>query len=97
MKRNNFLDVLKGICILLVILTHFDWVEAERLRYLFPFWMNPAVPIFMIISGYVFTESFKRKNVSTFKEAYNAKGIVDKVIRYTVPTVLQFRYHIPLL
>ena len=51
MKRNNFLDVLKGICILLVILTHFDWVEAERLQYLFPYWMNPAVPIFMITPG----------------------------------------------
>lgn len=88
MKRNNFLDVLKGICILLVILTHFDWVEPQRLKYLFPFWMNPAVPVFMIISGYVFSESFKRKNVSTLKEAYNLKGILDKVIRYTMPLIL---------
>ena len=96
MKRNNFLDVLKGICILLVILNHFDWVEAERLRYLFPFWMNPAVPIFMIISGYVFTESFKRKNVSTFKEAYNAKSVVDKVIRYTVPLVIIYAIEVPI-
>lgn len=95
MKRNNFLDVLKGICILLVILTHFDWVEPERLKYLFPFWMNPAVPIFMIISGYVFAESFKRKDVSTFKEAYNLKGIVDKVIRYTVPLIIIYAIEVP--
>ena len=96
MKRNNFLDVLKGICILLVILTHFDWVEAERLKYFFPYWMNPAVPIFMITSGYVYTESFKRKNVSTFKQAYALKGIIDKVIRYTVPLVLIYVVEIPL-
>lgn len=96
MKRNNFLDVLKGICILLVILTHFDWVEAERLKYFFPYWMNPAVPIFMIISGYVYTESFKRKEVSRFKQAYALKGIVDKVIRYTIPLVMIFIVEVPL-
>lgn len=96
MKRNNFLDVLKGICILLVILTHFDWVEAERLKYFFPYWMNPAVPIFMIVSGYVYTESFKRKNVSTFKEAYALKGILDKAIRYTVPLLMIYVIEVPL-
>lgn len=96
MKRNNFLDVLKGVCILLVILTHFDWVEAERLKYFFPYWMNPAVPIFMITSGYVYTESFKRKNVSTFKDAYALKGILDKAIRYTVPLLLIYAIEVPL-
>ncbi len=88
MKRNDFLDVLKGICILLVILTHFDWTEPERLKYLFPFWMNPAVPVFMIISGYLFAESFKRKNVTKFREAYNLKQIINKIIRYTIPLIL---------
>lgn len=96
MKRNNFLDVLKGVCILLVILTHFDWVEAERLKYFFPYWMNPAVPIFMIVSGYVHTESFKRKEISTWKQAYALKGIVDKAIRYTVPLFLIFVLEVPL-
>ena len=96
MKRNNFLDVLKGICILLVILTHFDWVEAERLQYLFPYWMNPAVPVFMIISGYLFTASFQKKGVDSFKKAYELKGIVDKVIRYTVPLLIIFAIEVPL-
>ena len=54
MKRNHFLDVLKGICILLVILNHFEWEKEQALHLLFPFWMNPAVPIFMIISGFLF-------------------------------------------
>jgi peptidoglycan/LPS O-acetylase OafA/YrhL len=88
MKRNHFLDVLKGICILLVILTHFKWEKEQALNLLFPFWMNPAVPIFMIISGFVYSESFKRKQVSTFKEAYSVKGVVDKIIRYTIPVAM---------
>lgn len=96
MKRNNFLDVLKGICILLVILTHFDWIEAERLRYFFPYWMNPAVPLFMIISGYVYTESFQRKKIETFAQAYACKPILDKVIRYTMPLLLIYVIEVPL-
>lgn len=96
MKRNHFLDVIKGVCILLVILTHFDWVESERLTYLFPYWMNPAVPMFMILSGYVYTESFQRKKVESFQQAYNKKGIIDKIIRYTVPLVMVYIIEIPL-
>ena len=52
MKRNQFIDVLKGICIIFVIITHYNWSNAARLKYFFPFWIDMAVPIFMIISGY---------------------------------------------
>ena len=96
MKRNNFLDVLKGICILLVILTHFEWTTSEHLKYFFPFWMNPAIPIFMIISGYVYSESYKRKSISTFAQAYSLKNILDRIIRYTIPLILIYIIEIPL-
>lgn len=90
MKRNNFLDVLKGVCILLVILTHFEWTEAQELKYLLPYWMSPTVPVFMIISGYVYTQSYQRKEISSFEQAYNPKGLVDKLIRYTVPMLFVY-------
>lgn len=106
MKRNNFLDVLKGICILLVILIHIDFTESQRLWLLFPFWVNPAVPIFMIISGYVNTLSFEKNDVTALKTAYAPKGILTKYLRFTVPLVLFFplellltrfvlNYHLP--
>ena len=88
MKRNNFLDVLKGICILLVIFTHFEWSREQTLNLLFPFWVNPAVPIFIIISGYVYAKSFERKQILTLKEAYSLKNVVDKLIRYSVPLLM---------
>lgn len=90
MKRNNFLDVLKGICILLVILTHFEWTEAQELKYLLPFWMSPCVPIFMITSGYVYSKSYVRKEISSFEKAYNPKGLIDKIIRYSVPMFIVY-------
>ena len=53
MKRNHFIDVLKGICIIFVIITHYNWSDEARMNYLFPFWIDMAVPIFMI--QFIFT------------------------------------------
>ena len=64
--NNSFVDVLKGICIIMVVVTHFSWEEHERLYYLFPFWIDMAVPIFMLISGYVYTISYKRHEINKF-------------------------------
>ena len=43
-----FIDFIKGVCILLVVLTHClpDHIRAYTL---FPLWGNPAVPIFLLI------------------------------------------------
>jgi fucose 4-O-acetylase-like acetyltransferase len=51
--RNSMIDILKGIGMVLVIITHYNWSNSEKLNYLFPFWVSPAVPVFIIISGYV--------------------------------------------
>lgn len=52
MERNNSLDFLKGISIIFIIITHFSWTNLERLSFGFPFWIDMAVPIFMLVSGY---------------------------------------------
>ena len=51
-KRIDFLDYLKAICVIMVIITHYDWADKDS-----PFFtmlINMAVPVFMIISGYNF-------------------------------------------
>ena len=84
-ERNHFIDALKGICILFVIITHFSWSDEERLKFLFPFWIDMAVPIFMIISGYVYAISYKKHNIANISAAYSLKNIDNKLIRYTIP------------
>ena len=88
--RNRNLDLIKGFCILLIILTHFYWTDYERLRFLFPFWVEMAVPIFMIISGYVYSLSFQRHNIDSISKAYRVKNVLTKVIRYTIPFLVVF-------
>lgn len=55
---------------------------------MFPFIINMAVPIFMIISGYVGALSFKRNKIESLSTAYEFAHIYQKLIRYTVPYVL---------
>ena len=88
--RYRSVDFVKGICIVFILITHYMWSDSERLKLLFPFYIDMAVPIFMIISGYVHAKSFTKKNIATIGEAYTLKNTIGKIIRYTVPFVLAF-------
>ena len=84
------MDVLKGICIILVVFTHSNWTGAERLELFFPFWVEMAVPIFMFISGYLYSLSYDRHNVTSFSDAYDSSYLMKKVIRFTIPFLIIF-------
>lgn len=88
--RNSALDILKGICILCVIITHLEWTDAQRLRFAFPFWISMAVPVFLIITGYLYALSFERRGIHSFRAAYSPSNIIPKVIRYTFPFLFIF-------
>lgn len=88
--RYDTVDVLKGVGAVLIIFTHYAWTNEERLRYLFPFWVNMAVPVFMIISGYVSAKSFQRQKIECFEDAYKVHIVRKKMIRYTVPFAITF-------
>lgn len=89
-RRNHSIDCMKGICIVFIIITHFTWNDLERLRYLFPFWIDMAVPFFMIISGFVYARSFIKHEIVTLESAYCLKNVLNRFIRYTVPFAFVF-------
>ena len=86
--RYHNLDAIKGICILFILITHYNWTDRERLFLLFPFWVDMAVPVFMIISGYVYTISYRKKNIITIRSMYGYQMIITKIVRYTLPFLL---------
>lgn len=90
MKRNHFIDVLKGILIIGVIASHFPVEESMGLKYLFPFWLNMMVPGFMFITGYVYTHSFKRREIESLGEAYKVRRIIEQMLRYVSPFTIAF-------
>lgn len=82
--RLNYLDFYKGICIIFVIITHYDWTEQQRLDGFFLLWIDMAVPVFMTITGYVSAISFQRHKHS-LKACYQPFEIIGKWLRFIVP------------
>ncbi len=90
MKRNNFIDIAKGIAILMVVITHYEWSDGWRLNLLFPYHISMAVPIFMLVTGYVSAASFSKSGIITLKCAYSPKLIAKKLLRYTLPFLYMY-------
>jgi len=97
-KRIYFLDYMKAICVLMVIITHIDWANKNRMIFLLV--INMAVPIFMIISGFNFDMSYHRRIESaeatigrkaSFWEQlgimYSPKNVWPRVVRFATPFI----------
>ena len=93
-KRIHSLDLIKGILIIFIIITHYNWTDEQRRMMLFPYWIDMAVPVFMIISGYVNVLSYQRKEITTLREAYEYKEITGKLIRYSIPLLMAFAFEV---
>ena len=88
--RKSVIDIIKGIAILAVIITHTSWTKEERLSYLFPFWIDQAVPVFMIMSGYVNSLSYCKKRLENLTEALNFRAIISKSLRFIIPFLIAY-------
>lgn len=88
MQRNRFVDVLKGLLIIFVIVLHSDIPHSMRNVLGFPFWMNMAVPIFMMISGYVSALSLQKKG--SVEQAYEPRWLLQKMLRFVCPFTIAF-------
>lgn len=89
-KRYVLVDWLKAVCVVLVIITHSDFLNDAMLDKTGLFYLlcvNKTVPAFMFLSGFVF--ALGAKNVP-FGEQYSPSRIVPKLLRLTVPTVLYY-------
>ena len=94
-KRIDFLDYLKAICVIMVIITHYDWGDKDS-----PFFtmlINMAVPVFMIISGYLTAVSIEKNHIRTLSEAWSAEVVIPKALRFLIPFSLAFLIEIPIL
>ena len=86
--HNRTIDVLKGIAIILVLITHYEWTPEQRKIFVFPFIVNMAIPVFMIITGYVYSLSLEKQKVQHIEDAYPRGSLLRKAIRYTFPVVV---------
>lgn len=81
--RIDFLDYVKAVCVIMVIVTHYDWTDKSS-----PFFtmlINMAVPVFMIVSGYNFAMSGRRKAEGSLRKMYGWSMMKPKLVRFLVP------------
>lgn len=74
----------------MIIITHFGWSDERRLQLLFPFWIEMAVPIFMIISGYVYSLSYDTHHMNELHSLYSLPDMWRRLMRYTVPFFIAY-------
>ena len=84
-KRISTFDYIKGLMIFIIILTHINFLPQERLDLLFPFYIDMAVPVFMIISGYLSSLSLSKRNCES---AYSLDYLIKRALRFTVPLII---------
>ena len=82
MERNRFVDILKGILIIFVIILHFPFETTQIRQYLFPFHLTMSVPCFMMLSGYVSALSFQKQGFEDFKDTYKFLPLAKKNITF---------------
>ncbi|MBE6714710.1 MAG: acyltransferase, partial [Ruminococcaceae bacterium] len=92
--RNRFIDIIKCLAIIMVVATHYDFTHNEKLDYWFPFWINMAVPIFMVVTGYLVAASFENAKKSTLIEVYAPLPLAKKLLRYILPFLFFFAVEI---
>lgn len=93
-KRNKTIDAIKGLLILFVIFGHINISIETRRILLAPFWENSAVPMFMLVSGYLYANSFKKNSINNLSCAFNYKSIIKKLLRFFIPYSIFFIFEI---
>ena len=95
-ERSNVLDIIKGLMIIFIIITHFRFVYPDDYnRYGFYFWIDMAVPVFMIVTGYVTAIQFRKRGVESFVQAYSIEIVIPKVLRFLIPFSLIMLLELP--
>lgn len=83
-NRLIVLDVIKAICIIMVILRHVAFPEEIQRKILYPFTILPAVPIFLMCSVFVYCYVEDRNN-GTILSWFSNKVFWKRMERYLLP------------
>lgn len=90
------IDLLKGFAIISVILLH-TWPKQILLITGAPFHIWQAVPIFILVAGYVSSLSYLRHGTLRLCQAYNISLLVRRFKRILIPFVIVFFVEIVLM
>lgn len=89
--RDRRLDLLKGLAVMAVIALHVRVGRMEVQRaFGYTFWIGMAVPVFMLVSAYLFTLSYIRKGWNSAADALAFENLMPAMTRFLMPFLLLF-------
>lgn len=88
--RQNWVDYLKVIAIIFIIITHDPWSVENSKLFVYSLIVDMAVPIFMIISGYNYTYSCRKKNIAKIADVYNIAQLKERLLRIVIPFIIMY-------
>lgn len=84
-------DYIKVVMKVFIIVTHVVLITAEaRAAWLFPFWIDQAVPFFWMISAYLFARAFDRHGSSTARDELVPARLWPRLKRVLLPYTVVF-------
>lgn len=86
-QRIAWIDLFKLCSICVVIFTHASWSNTQRLEFFFPFSIDMAVPVFMLISGVIWSYSIEKHD---FLDNYQYNILFKRWFRFTLPLLIAF-------
>ena len=88
-ERKLSVDILKAVCAVWVILLHTiygNWYDKLGMV----FWAQMAVPIFMMLSGYTYTSSIRKKEIVGPIQWFSFDNMAPKIRRILIPYSMMF-------
>lgn len=95
------LDILKGLAAIAVIVNHISWIGINKSIFLYRFWVSPAVPVFVVITSFLYSRTFKKigfdswyskENFRHFAKRFGPAALLILVLQFFIEVV---RHSIP--
>lgn len=86
--RQDWIDAIKGIAIIFVIVQHFSFPSGVSSKLLAVYWAGAAVPFFMLLTGYTWSMSYSRKQFKHLENFYSQADVLKKIIRFSIPPLI---------
>lgn len=86
-KEYNFIYWIKAVSMLLIIFTHHNFSDQQRLMFMFPFYVDMAVPLLVLCTGFLNENSYIYKLGGVPKKWYELQNINRKMAPIVIPYV----------
>lgn len=82
------LDLLKSIAIICVILNHTLPQEGVIIKLLYHYGIYMAVPVFMVVSGFLMCHVWKRHHILGIKDYFSVPRFFNRLKGYVIPYII---------